>query len=92
MNQISGTLPRLDHLFQVVSESTIQGLLTGAQFRIAQDSSQDIVEIVSDAARKSAKSLHLVGLPQLLFQGDFLGHVALDCDEVDGPAAFVANR
>ena len=66
---------------------------------VAQDSGQQIVEVVRDAAGQPANRLHLLGPVDLFLQpgagglrGLRLGHVLADIDRSDDFAAFIQQR
>jgi hypothetical protein len=52
------------------------------QVRMAGDGSQEVVEVVRDAARELAKGLHLLALDELRLERLELGHVVEDGEEM----------
>ena len=61
-------------------------------FQIADDRSQQIVEVMRDAAGQLADRLHLLGLAKLLFGCLPLGQIARDLGKADQLAGAVMDR
>ena len=67
LDQVPATFGGFEYGIQVVPYTVcFLGGVIKRQFRISKDDSEYVVEVVGDAARQGANSLHLVGLAELL--------------------------
>ena len=80
--QQSGPLRQVNDVLQKLAQRRRQVRLAQAQSGIAVDARQQVVELVSHAARQRADRLHLLSLTQLTLELVVGRHVALDADEV----------
>ena len=62
------------------------------ELAVADDRGEQVVEIVRDAARQPADSLHLLGLPELLGQSALLAHVLQRHDRAHAAALRIHHR
>src|SRR5437660_1833166 len=68
LDQIPASVPRSEHFLQIVPDVTLHRSIEEAEFRIPQDSPQNVVEIMRNPAGQRANGLHLLRLAQARFE------------------------
>ncbi len=64
IDQVAGALPGPPDRIEVAQRPAVRGKLCFHDLRMTKDRADDVVEVVSDAARKRAHGLHAAGLLQ----------------------------
>ena len=77
---------------QVVVHRGILGQLADREIGKTDDGTEDVVEVVGNAAGQGADCFHLPGLVELGLQGDLVTDVTFDRDKMGDRAGRVADR
>src|SRR6266850_1304993 len=73
VDQAARPVRRGENVLRVALEWRARGGLLDEHFGVAQDASEDVVEVVRDATSEAADRLHLLRLPQALLEPRALG-------------------
>ena len=73
--EVAGALGRAADLLEILAVGTVGREVEQHQIRVAENRRQDVVEVVGHAAGQGAEGVHLLRLPQLLFELLALGDV-----------------
>src|SRR5260370_42001092 len=68
IDQRLGTPGRMHHIIHIAPQRGVRRGLLLRELTVAQDGTQDVVEVVSDTSRQGTHRLHLLRLPQLRLQ------------------------
>ena len=82
----------LANLFKIFAGRAFRRQLAGAELGKRKDSSENVVELMGDAASQVPGALHPLGVKQLRLQHLLCGNVATEQHDPDGVARPVANR
>src|SRR5438132_4310492 len=78
LHQLFGTFSRSEHILEMLPHGTALRYFIDGELREAQDSRQDIIEVMGNAPGQSANGFHFLGLAQLRFKLFAFGDVAED--------------
>ena len=92
LDEVLGTIAGLDDLGHIMAAGAAFGYFVHGQFGISQNSGEDVVEVMGDAAGQGPDRFHFLRLNQLPLQVVFLGHITLDADVVANRSGTVRNR